>query len=255
MKHLNRHFAHRAAPRRPSSNGVHGLPRRTIALLVMTILFFTAPSYAQDSAQNAAQETTPNAQPTFPKSHTPEFCEFSTTFPSEPYTTRLCEDEDTQNKCYDQISYTQVFDMISTVNFRLICNKIDKDIYKSYNGDVMQVTLRAMTKQSVTQTFDTSFREDSAYKQAGLVGEGKVGLTPTIYIAQLWMGENSALSVEAEIIGDPIEAADKMFSDVLRSVGHKKSLRDLQSLRTESITNTDDAQSKPPAAEPAAPLN
>lgn len=157
-----------------------------------------------------------------PVSHTPDFCEFTATFPEEPYTTHKCEDEEKQERCYDQINFTKVFDLDATVNFRLICNKIDKDMYKEYSGDVMQATLRAMTKRSVVQEFDTSFRETEDYKQAGLVGEGKVGLTPTIYIAQLWMAENSALSVEAEMIGEPVENADKLFSTVLRSIKFKE---------------------------------
>ncbi len=159
--------------------------------------------------------TSGHAQP--PSTYSPEFCEFSVTFPDEPYKTRRC-DEDGGAKCYDQISYTQVFEMSSTVNFRVICNPIGQDIKESYSGEIMQATLRAMTDRSVVKTFDTSFREEESYKQAGLVGEGKVGRTTTIYIAQLWIGEQSALSVEAELIGEASEKADELFSEILRSV-------------------------------------
>lgn len=150
--------------------------------------------------------------------YSPEFCEFAVTFPDEPYKTRRCDDE-AETKCYDQISYTQVFEMSSTVNFRVICNPVGESVRQSYDGDVMQATLRAMTDRSVVKTFETSFREEETYKQAGLVGEGKVGRTPTIYIAQLWIGSASALSVEAELIGEPSDAADQLFSEILKSVG------------------------------------
>ncbi len=158
---------------------------------------------------------TGHAQP--PSTYQPDFCEFSVTFPEEPYKTRRC-DEDGGAKCYDQVSYTQVYDMSSTVNFRVICNAVGEDVKKSYSGEVMQATLRAMTDRSVVKTFDTSFREEEDYKQAGLVGEGKSGRTPTIYIAQLWIGEQSALSVEAELIGEASDKADALFSEILRSV-------------------------------------
>ena len=148
-----------------------------------------------------------------PSTYKPEFCEFSVTFPTEPYKTRRC-DQDGDKKCYDQISYTEVFEMASTVNFRVICNPIGEEVKKNYNGDVMQATLRAMTDRSVVKTFNTSYREEENYKQAGLVGEGKVGRTSTIYIAQLWIGEQSALSVEAELIGEANNNADKLFSDI-----------------------------------------
>lgn len=158
-----------------------------------------------------------NAQDKEPSTYSPEFCEFSITFPDTPYKTSRCEDGD-ENRCYDQMSYTQVFDLSSTVNFRVICNEVGEDVRKSYDGEVMQATLRAMTDKSVVKTFETSFREEEKYKQAGLVGEGKVGRTPTIYIAQLWIGDTSAFSVEAEIIGAAGEEADTLFSDILRSV-------------------------------------
>jgi hypothetical protein len=81
----------------------------------------------------------------------------------------------------------------------------------------MEATLRAMTDRSVVQTFDTTFREESGFKQAGLVGEGQSGRTPTIYIAQLWIGKTSAFSVEAELIGEAGEGAEILFRDILRS--------------------------------------
>ena len=153
------------------------------------------------------------------KTYAPDHCEFTITFPDEPYTTQRCDDQG--ERCYNQISYTQVFDLQSTVNFRVLCNPIDAGIIDSYSGEVMQGTLRAMTKRAVVETFDTSFREEDNYKQAGLVGQGTSGKLPTLYIAQLWIGKKSAFSVEAELIGEASAEPDKMFSDILKSVGMK----------------------------------
>lgn len=161
------------------------------------------------------------AEDAYEEAHTyaPDFCEFTITFPTAPYTTRRC-DEKKQGECYDQISYTQVYDLEATVNFRVICNPIGKDIKNAYDGEVMTATLRAMTKDTVVETFETAFREEEHYKQAGLIGEGKVGRTPTIYIAQIWIGEHSAMTVEAELIGDAHDQADKLYSEVLKSLGY-----------------------------------
>lgn len=163
--------------------------------------------------------TIAHAEEVTKKSHTyaPDYCEFNITFPDDPYTTRRCDNDG--KKCYDQISYTQVFEMQSTVNFRVFCNPIDKNIIDSYSGEVMEATLRAMTKRSVVETYNTSFREEETYKQAGLVGQGASGKLPTLYIAQLWIGQKSAFSVEAELIGQTAEGPDTLFRDVLRSVG------------------------------------
>lgn len=157
-----------------------------------------------------------------PVTYAPEFCEFSITFPEDPYKTRKCDDEAAEKRCYQQISYTRVFDMASTVNVTAICNPVGEDIRKEYSGDVMKATLRAMTRDNVVEAFDLSFREEEGYKQAGLVGEGKMGQTPTLYIAQLWIGEKSAFSLEAELIGAENEVADGLFSEILKSVKYKK---------------------------------
>jgi hypothetical protein len=152
-----------------------------------------------------------------PSTYSPDYCEFSATFPSDPFISQHC-DTDTPDKCYKQISYTQVFDMESTITFHVICSPITKDIFDHYSAEVMSATLRAMTKHSVVKTFDTSFRTEEGYKQAGLVGEGEAGSLPTVYLAQLWIGKQSAFSVEAEMIGTAHEKADKLFSEVLKSV-------------------------------------
>lgn len=157
-----------------------------------------------------AEEQTPSV-------YSPDFCEFTITFPSEPYKTQSCQGED-QSDCVDKISFTQVYDLSSTVNFRVLCNPIDESVRQTYSGKVMEGTLKALTKDSVVKTFESSFREEENYKQAGLVGEGKVGTLPTIYIAQLWIGDHSAFSVEAELIGAENTEADTLFSEVLKSV-------------------------------------
>lgn len=166
--------------------------------------FFVFPAAADDTKTN---------------NYSPDYCGFSVTFPSEPYMSRRC-DEGNDKNCYDLISFTKVFNNLeATVNFRVICNPIDQQVYDHYNEDVMKTTLAAMTKRSVVKTFDTSYRkEDVGYKQAGLVGEGQSGTLPTLYIAQLWISSGSALSVEGELIGEATEDADKLFSDVLKSV-------------------------------------
>lgn len=163
-----------------------------------------------------AQETT----------YSPDYCEFSITFPGEPYHVRRCE-KDNPGSCYNLVSYTQVYELSTTVNFRVICNPASEDIYAHYDENVMKATLRAMTKKSVVDEYQTSFREEERYKQAGLVGEGQAGKWQTLFIAQLWVGKASIFSVEAELIGEPFEAPDKLFADILKSVLYKKSTPDV----------------------------
>jgi hypothetical protein len=190
----------------PAQAGIQFLKRFWIPAFAGMTLLLTYPALAADEPK--------------PSTYSPEYCEFAVTFPGEPYTIQRCDEND-DKKCYDLISYTQVYDMTETVNFRVICSKIGEDVYKSYSAEVMAATLRAMTDKNIIKTFDTTFREEENYKQAGLVGEGQTGRSSTVYIAQLWIGSHSALSLEAEMIGGPSEKGDKLFSNVLKSVHFK----------------------------------
>lgn len=199
-------------------------------LVALAVLLLVSPAYAAEDEKPPGKagekfiEKMPEEQKeekTEPVVYSPEGCQFNVTFPGEPYTIQRCEGEDGK-KCYDLTSYTHTFDMAATVNFRVICNKIDKDIYNHYSAEVMEATLKAMTKQTIIKEYSTSYRDEKNYKQAGLVGEGKVGRSSTIYIAQLWIANGSALSMEAEMIGEQNNEADLLFSEVLKSVGYKK---------------------------------
>ncbi len=174
-----------------------GINLISLNFLVMALLF-TMPARAE------------------PATYSPEGCEFAITFPGDPYKVRRCNED--KSKCYDLVSYTKVYEFSTTVNFRVICTPSTSNLYDKYSGEVMEATLKALTKRSVVKTFDTTMRTEDNYKQAGLIGEGLTGLTPTIYIAQLWVGKASVLSVEAELIGDVHDDADAVFSDILKSV-------------------------------------
>lgn len=176
------------------------LPRRLASLLAMTMMMFSSLAMAAE-----------------PATYSPGTCEFAITFPEAPSVKQHCEDGK-KDRCYDLATYTQVYELSSTVSFRVICNPSDEDLFTQYSGKVMEATLRSMTERDIIKTFNTSFREEKQFKQAGLAGEGKVGVTPTIYIAQLWIGHNSILSVEAELIGESSPDADALFSSVLQSV-------------------------------------
>lgn len=192
------------------------------ALLGMTILFsFSAFAQEETKPEEPAKAETPAPAAKPPGDYSPANCEFSITFPETPHAQKRCEpapaDKKQKPRCYEQASYIKVFDMVSSVNIRATCNPVEGDMYGQYSGDVMKATLKAMIAGRGVEAFDASYREDTHYKQAGLVGEGKQGLSPTLYIAQLWIGRKSVLTVEAEMVGEPHPAADALFSQILKS--------------------------------------
>ena len=220
---------------------------RTIKLLTALAVFaFITPAYAADDKkveEKPAVEKAAEKDSLEPYVYTPEGCQFSVTFPSEPHKVERCEGEDGK-KCYDLMTYTQTYDMAASVNFRVICNPIDKEIYSHYSAEIMEATLKAMTKNTIVKTYNTSFREEKNYKQAGLVGESEVGRSSTIYIAQLWIANGSALSMEAEMVGEQNEHADLLFSEVLKSVGYSGSNAEIKKEEKGEENDKDKAEDK-----------
>lgn len=189
-------------------------------LTLLTALLIT-PHFAH------AQEKTVPYEPLPPKEMThvysPPPCEFTAGFPEEPHITERCDGGESGDECYNQISYTATFGLSATVDVKVICNPIDKGIKDKYDKSVMIKTLEAMSGEAIKNKYDVNYTEDEQghYKMAGMVGETMVGMSPGIYIAQMWIGEQSAMTVEAQLIGDPIEEGDAMFRDILRSIRYK----------------------------------
>lgn len=161
--------------------------------------------------------------PTFAhaEDYSPEFCNFSVTFPEAPHTQKKC-DGHAEDRCYEESSYVKVFNQEASLKFRVICNPVDESAYNHYSPKVMKETLRAMTADHTLQVFETSYSDEKHYKQASLIGEGQEGITPTLYVAQLWIAKSSGLSVEAQLIGGQNDKADQAFSDILKTIKFKE---------------------------------
>lgn len=154
--------------------------------------------------------------------YAPEHCGFQVTLPSEPHIVRVCG-KGSEQKCYDRVQYTHVFSLDESVRVEIICNAAGADIYDAYSPEVMQATLRAMTNQERVQQIEMTAREDENYKMASLIGEGQQGQHSSLYIAQLWIGKSSTLSVELESIGVSSTEGDVLLRDILQSIQIKAS--------------------------------
>lgn len=150
----------------------------------------------------------------------PEFCEFQAGFPEEPLIAEQCDDKDGEKKCYNQVTYTRTFGLNATIYASVICNAIDQNVKNNYDKDVMVKTLTLMSDDNLKGEYHTNFSEDEDghYKMANLVGETMMGMSNGLYLAQMWIGEKSAMTVEMQLMGEPLEEADGMFRDILRSV-------------------------------------
>lgn len=236
--------------------------RHMTKLLSVLLILTMTPSlvFAQESDTAPSDDVAPapqvqeqprDYQPPAPSEMTqiysPEHCEFKVGFPSAPMIKERCDGGESGTECYEQVNFTQTFGIDATVNIRVICNKIGQDIKDKYDRQIMVATLEAMTKEHVVDKFETTYYEDDdkRYRLAGLVGEGKVGLIPSIFVAQMWLGQKSAFSIEAEIVGDAFEEPDTLFRDIMRSVQYREQAAEPEKEK--------EAEPKPPETESSQP--
>ncbi|MAE52150.1 MAG: hypothetical protein CMH27_10105 [Micavibrio sp.] len=223
-----------------------------ITALIITI-FMPLQAAAQSENSAAAQAGQQQEQapytPLPPKDMThiysPPPCEFTAGFPDEPFISERCDGGENGDECYQQASFTKTFGLTSTVDVKVICSPINNDIKGRYSEKVMIKTLQAMSAQTVEEEYNVNYSEDEKgrFKMANLVGEITVGMTSGIYLAQMWIGEQSAMTIEAQLIGAPLEESDAMFRDILRSIHHKDDGYDNQANNDEAPDHQGSAES------------
>lgn len=156
--------------------------------------------------------------------YSPDYCQFTVTFPDDAYETHKCENPEDPTTCYDLITYTKVFDLSTTVRFEIICNPGSPELYENFTEKVMEDTVKAMTKDTVVETYEVRTNQREEYRHTGLVGKGKKGLYDTLLITQLWIADQSIMSVEAEVIGETREDADRLFAEILQTIGYAEEI-------------------------------
>lgn len=149
--------------------------------------------------------------------YAPEHCEFTITFPSEPFVGLKCNPENPK-QCHETVSFTKVFDVTASLNLSVVCNPAEDKMYERYSGDVMKTTLIAMAGRGRLDEFETGFNDMKDAKMAYILGYGKKGEQDLIYNGQLWIGQKSVFSLEADIVGEYVDGADAMFAEILQSV-------------------------------------
>ena len=163
-----------------------------------------------------------NAAPALaaPFTYSPEGCEFTITFPSEPFMGRKCNPEN-PDQCHEVVSFTKVFDVTASLNLSVVCNPSTPDMYERYSGDVMKTTLIAMAGRGKLEQYETGYNEYADARMAFVLGYGKKNGQDLIYNGQLWIGKKSIFSLEADIVGDYVDGADALFAEILQSVRFK----------------------------------
>lgn len=149
----------------------------------------------------------------------PDFCDFEMTFPESPLATNRCLPT---GECYTLHSYTMVYDLQTTVDISVNCTPSTPANYARYTKGVMKAALAGMIQDRNLETHDINYAEEKTTKSAALSGTGKTGAQNKIYTAQLWVGQNSVFTVQAELIGDAHDKADESFGNILKSLKTKE---------------------------------
>ena len=227
----------------------------TLTLLAAFMLVPSSFAQAQvgGDPDTVPYEPLPLQEMRFPYSPPP--CEFIAGFPEEPHVERRCDGGENGDECYDRVSYVATFGLSATVDVKVICNAVDQGIKDKYDKDIMIKTLEAMSSDTIENQYEVNYNEDEQgrFKTASVIGEITVGMSPGIYMSQMWIGDVSAMTVEAVLIGDPIEAADAMYRDILRSIQYKEESEDGADVETEAEvdveTEAESAEEPPSPAE------
>jgi hypothetical protein len=177
----------------------------------MTLLI--PPAFAKDKKLDEILEE--NA-PTAEGYYSPDFCDFEITFPEKSQTSRRCPKN--SRKCYELQSYTFVYNLKTTIDVTANCTPSTAENYKRYNEKVIRAALKGMVTRANIQSYDINTQEVDNTRQGSLLGTGKYGKQERIYNAQIWVGENSVMTIEAKLIGKNHVQADEAFGDILSSI-------------------------------------
>ncbi len=195
-----------------------------IAASAFGLLAMTSAGYADDKKEEAAAEKPAEeaAAKKDPKDksfrYAPDFCDFEITFPEQPAIAKKCLPE---GQCYDVNSYTMVYDLQTTVDVSVTCNPSTPEAYEHYTDSVMKAALAGMVEERNLTKHEMKFNQYETTKNAAISGVGTTGMQEKLYTGQLWVGQNSVFTVQAELVGSAHHVADKSFGEILASIKTK----------------------------------
>ena len=195
-------------------------------LTLLALIIFISPAFAEDAEEitidEIVEETAEETEEVEDTSvrYAPKTCDFEITFPEEPYLSKRCPPN--VKKCYQITGYTMVYDMATTVDFSVTCVPSKPVNYDRYNDRAIKAVLDSMVKRAEVSEYSIDTQESNGYRQGSLIGTGKYGRQNRIYNAQLWVGQNSVMTIEAKLTGPSHPKADEVFSEILSSIQKKK---------------------------------
>lgn len=162
--------------------------------------------------------TSPYALAQEPYVYHPGGCDFEATFPKKPDLKRRCPSDPDQD-CFQVAQFTKIFAANAMVNVEVSCTPVSQDMLTKYDQEVMTNVLKGLLRQQNLKSMPEAVYNETDF--ARIVAASAVkrsGFTDKIYVAQLWAGDQSIMTLEAEAGGVENKQADQLFANILRSI-------------------------------------
>ncbi len=153
-----------------------------------------------------------------PFTYAPEGCEFRIAFPEKPYITQKCT-SGADKKCEEIVSYTNVINIETSVNFRVICSPATAAQIDGYTEEDMRGTVEQMASEAGLEPNEAEVIKEDDFTSATVVTIGNRGEREVFYTSQIWVGKKSIMSLEGDMSGPESADADKIFSEILKNTG------------------------------------
>jgi len=195
-----------------------------IFLTLMLMVAFASPALAEDKnledvlKENTDKEIVEEENPEV--IYSPDHCDFEVTFPEQPFEAKRCPEGSA--KCYNITNYTMVYNLKTTVDVSATCVPSPPHNFKRYNERVIQTVLNGMTTKEQIEDASINITDEGAYRVGTLLGTGTYGKQGRIYNAQIWVGQNSVMTIEAKLVGRTHHEADAVYSEILKSIKRKE---------------------------------
>lgn len=150
-----------------------------------------------------------------PYTYSPDNCEFQITFPEKPFIEKKCEKNATN--CVEVVSYTKAVGTEASTHFRVTCNAIEASESAKYTTEIIEETLNQLVKSNNLVPYNSQSSDKNGYKSASTISLSERNGKPLIYNGQIWLGQTSMFTVEAEMIGHQNDEIQKTFASILKN--------------------------------------
>lgn len=191
--------------------------RECFVVALLTTALSISPALAEEKKQET--EKSEKEKPLTEGLYAPDFCDFEITFPEKPNETERCPQS--ISKCYKITNYVMVYDVTTSVDVSATCVPSNETNFKRYNKQVIDNVLKGMARKAELENGSVNTIEEDGVRKGSLLGSGTYGKQQRIYNAQIWVGPNSIMTVEAKLTGGENAKADTAYTNILKSIQKK----------------------------------